>query len=137
MSRITIAIASVALLFACGSAEAQVQRRVPGYVNRPTISPYVNLFQSNNGGLNSYFSFVRPRLRLDQEIRQQNQMLRDNQLAVQRESVMIQQSIEQAAEATLMQRPTSSAAAFRRPAGTFMNFSTFYPSNTNTIQPRR
>ena len=135
MSRITIAIACVSLLLASNSALGQ--RRVPGYANRPAISPYVNLFQGNNGGLNSYFSFVRPRLQLDQQIRQQNQMLQSNQLAVQRESVLLQQSIEQAAESVLTQRPTSSSTAIRRPAASFMNFGTFYPSNTNSVQTRR
>ena len=135
MSRISIAIACVAVLLVADSAQAQ--RRVPGYVNRPTISPYVNLFQSNNGGLNSYFAFVRPRQQLDQQLRQQNQLLQQNQFAVQREAVMIQQSINDATEQVLMQRPTSTAAGFRRPAGGFMNFGTFYPSNTNSNIMRR
>ena len=56
------------------TSEAKAQRS-PGFASRPAISPYINLFRGNTGGINSFFSFVRPvqeQLRFNQNQLQQN-----------------------------------------------------------------
>lgn len=117
-----------------GADDAAAQRRTPGFVNKPALSPYVNLFQGNNGGLNSYFSFVRPRLELDNYVRQTNQRQAMTRQFIEQEAQMIQNSLQTALEDPgLSLRPTSTTARFR-PAGGFMNYSTFYPQRAPTTR---
>jgi hypothetical protein len=120
----SVCFSALALL---GADNADAQRRVPGFVNKPAISPYVNLFQGNNGGLNSYFSFVRPRMEMDAYVRQTNQRQAMTRQYIDQEAQMIQNSLQSALEDPgLSLRPASNTARFR-PAGGFMNYSTFFP----------
>lgn len=76
MIRYSLPVAvAITLAVSVGSSEAQ---RVPNYNRRPTISPYVNLFNNNQGGVNNYFSFVRPmqqQARINRQQYQQQQFL--------------------------------------------------------------
>jgi hypothetical protein len=125
-SLIPLICVSAAMLMA--GSEAEAQRRLPGFVNKPAISPYVNLFQGNNGGLNSYFSFVRPRMEMDAYVRQSTQRQAMTRQFIEQETQQIQNSLQMAIEEPgLGLRPTSTNTARFRPAGGFMNYSTFYP----------
>ncbi len=114
------------------------QRRVPGYSNRPTISPYFNLFQSNNGGLNSYFSFVRPQLQMNQFMQDVNRRESQQAAAVQNQTRELERTLVSTLEGTskqlnLRQTPGS---AYRKTPGQFMNYSTFYPQGNSTLRRR-
>ena len=58
--------AAVVLLAACNVAQAQ---RIQRPLNRPTVSPYVNLLRGNGTGLN-YYGLVRPELQFGQSLQQ-------------------------------------------------------------------
>lgn len=49
-----------AITLASESMAQRMSQRTPNYNRRPTVSPYINLFNNNQGGVNNYFSFVRP-----------------------------------------------------------------------------
>ena len=137
MARIIFALACVVTLACCGDATAQ--RRTPGFVKKPTISPYVNLFRSNSGGLSSYFTFVRPEIEAQQFMQRQSQQSALNRVAIQQEMLQLQQALPGSQSATLQQRPSSASTngTVRRPAGRFMSFGTFFPSNNATPSTRR
>lgn len=135
MTRLTLPIACLTVLLICGGLHAQ--RRTPGFVNRPTLSPYLNLFRANNGGLNSYFAYVRPQLEVQQFVQDATRQVNLNSMAIQQEAIELQQALLPSTQsATLQQRPTSTSAV-RRPAGRFMSFGTFYPSNASRNTRRR
>ena len=71
----------LACLFAFAiTSESMAQRtsqRIPNYNRRPTVSPYINLFNSNQGGVNNFFQFVRPQ---QQQARFNNQQVAQNRL---------------------------------------------------------
>ncbi len=110
------------------SSSVEAQRRTPGFRNRPVISPYVSLFRGDNGGLNSYFSVVRPRVMLNNYMRDTNYDFAVQQQMIDQRSLQLQQELEQTLQGgTLQQRPTTGTTnAVRRPAGTFMNYSTYF-----------
>lgn len=57
-------LSAVALLAAAGEAAAQGYGRssAAGRIQRPTVSPYMNLFRQGNNGLPNYQTLVRPEL---------------------------------------------------------------------------
>jgi hypothetical protein len=122
------------------SGVAEAQRRVPAYRSRSTISPYVNLFQSSNAGLNSYFGALRPRQIVDQQFRDTSSEFLFQQQQLDQRSLQFQQELEDTLTqgTTLMTRPTSgTGTAVRRPAGSFMNYSNYFPgSGGMTSRPR-
>lgn len=121
------------------SQTALAQRRAPGYSSRPTISPYFNLFQANNGGLNSYFSFVRPRQQMNQFMQDVNRRESLQAAAVQYETRELERSLANTIEGTAKQlnlRPTP-GSAYRKNAGQFMNYSAFYPQGNSAPMRRR
>lgn len=82
-------------------------------MNRPTVSPYLNLL---NGGPGNYQSFVRPFAQNQQQLRQQQ-----NQIGgLQRGLNQVQQSL---------QAPTSGDGSLRPTGHTsqYMNYSHYYP----------
>ena len=134
--RMWIAFICGAMLALASTPAAMAQRRVPGFVNRPALSPYVNLFQSNNGGLNSYFTFVRPRLEMDRFMRQTAEWEASQRAFVAQESVQLQRSLEETLEDTAVQlRPTNSSA-IRRPPARFMQYAPFYPTGNQAATTR-
>ena len=134
MARTLLAIAGVCLVLIV-SDSAHAQRRTPGYSNRPALSPYVNLFQANNGGLNSYFSFVRPRQEMDKFMQQSSQRSMLQQSFAQQEAYQIQRTIEDTLEENQLQLRPTSTNAMRRPAARYMQFSPYYP-NGGAVQAR-
>jgi hypothetical protein len=81
----------------------------------PTLSPWFNLYQKNNGPLDNYHMFVRPRIDL-------NDSLQRHQAAIQRNSAglnSLDQDLTQLQEHASGVRPTGSASVF-------MNYSHYY-----------
>jgi hypothetical protein len=134
MARLILLLGCVTLWLAPVDT-AVAQRRVPNSRSRPVISPYANLFRADNAGLNSYFSVVRPQQMLSQAIRDadfdiamQQQLIDQRSLQFQQE---LQQSLQGGTTGSLQMRPTTgSNTALRRPAGTFMNYSNYFPMGT-------
>jgi hypothetical protein len=111
--------------------ESHAQRRIPGFVNQPAISPYINLFQGSNAGLNSYFTFVRPRLAMQDFVLRSAERQAFDERMIQRESLQIQRAVEETlGESALTLRPTN-RGGLRRPAGAFMNTRQFYPESSS------
>ena len=127
MARRILLLGCLTTLWAC-SGIAEAQRRTPGYQSRPVISPYINLFRGDNAGLNSYFSVVRPQQMMNSYIRETNYDFQAQQQLIDQRSLQLQQELDQTLQGgTLQQRPTTgTSSASRRPAGTFMNYSTYF-----------
>ena len=135
MPRVLFSLACLGILLTGSHAEAQ--RRVPGFVNRPAISPYFNLFNNNNGGINNYFNFVRPRLEMEQYVRDTNRQLAFDRSLIQQEAVSFQREIQAIPGAILQQRPSKPTGATRRPAASFMRLGNFYPASPAINQRTR
>lgn len=119
-------VAFVALLFTVDRAEAQ---RVPNFNRRPAISPFINLFNSNQGGVNNYFSFVRP-LQQQQRVNQQqfNQNTRLQQQLNNRGQFNSPISLGPQIGGTQgMLRPGLQGVGTPSTAATFLNHSHYYP----------
>lgn len=117
-----------AVLFTAERAEAQ---RVPNLNRRPTVSPLINLFNSNQGGVNNYFSFVRPlqqqqrlnQQQLNQSARLQQQLNRPGQFGGGGPITLGPQLGGQ--QSMLRQAPQGVGAPST--AATFLNYSHYYP----------
>ena len=77
------------------SASAQFGGRIDRPINRPTVSPYINLFRNNNNasGVLNYYGLVRPQLdqqRANQQFGQNLQQLQYQQ-GLQRSGLGVQQ----------------------------------------------
>ena len=92
-----------------------VSPRVYPFAPGPTLSPYLEYFRTPLGPLDSYHEFVRPRVQLQQRLRQQ-----DAQLRRQAQDI---RAIDQRMMAP--QRPA--AAAPTGTGATFFHHSHFYP----------
>jgi hypothetical protein len=105
---------------------AQVRRYEP---NRPTVSPYLNLFRNdfNNRALPNYQALVRP-LQLQQDINQQQQRLLLQQNQALRQLNTNLQNFEQRAVTGQLVAPTGKGSWFLRPSrrAQFLNTSRFY-----------
>jgi hypothetical protein len=121
-------LAGICLLLQ-NTGSAQVARYQP---NSPTTSPYLNLNQTNFGGINNYYALVRPQIR-QQEFNRQAQYLSQSQG---REIGRLQFEL-------LQRDPTTSATGtgswFMTPGsrGTFLNTSTYFPEPNRTGRGRR
>ena len=120
-------VLSLHVLGAATSGMAQVRRYEP---DRPTVSPYLNLFRNdgfNNRALPNYHSLVRP---LQQQYQtnqtQQRLLLQQNQALRQLNSNV--QDVEQRAAAGQLVAPTGKGAWFARPSrrAQFLNTSRYY-----------
>lgn len=85
MSHRTIATVAAAVGIAVMIPAARAQRpvgpaasppRTYPYAPGPALSPYLDYFRTPTGPLDSYHEFVRPRLQLQQRLRQQQQQIR-------------------------------------------------------------
>jgi hypothetical protein len=113
-------------LGAASTSMAQVRRYEP---NRPTVSPYLNLFRNdfNNRALPNYQALVRP-LQLQQDINQQQQrLLLQQNRALQQLNTNLQ-DFEQRAVTGQLVAPTGKGSWFLRPSSRaqFLNTSRFY-----------
>jgi hypothetical protein len=141
MARLTLLLGCLAV-WGTTISTAEAQRRVPSYRSRPVISPYANLFRADNAGLNSYFSVVRPQQTIQQYMRDANYDIALQQQMLDQRTIQFQQELQQSLQANttggLQMRPTtgSAATALRRPAGTFMNYSNYFPTGTSAPTPQ-
>ena len=135
MPRVLLGLTCLGMLLTGSHVEAQ--RRVPGFVNRPAISPYFNLFNNNNGGINNYFNFVRPRLEMEQYVRDTNRQLAFDRSLIQQEAVSFEREIQAIPGAILQQRPSRQTGGIRRSAVRFMNLGNFYPAGPTINQRTR
>ena len=53
-------------------------------VNRPTVSPYLNLLNQNSAGTSNYYTLVRPQIQAREEILRQQAQINQIQRQVQR-----------------------------------------------------
>jgi hypothetical protein len=123
----------VVAVMACLATPAWAQRRVPHFQRTPRLSPYVQLFRGDTGGLNSYYQFVRPQQDYQNFFNQQ--MLRNQRYdrAIYGSVGSIYQmgaTLPIASEAAvgIQQRPASATALQPRPPATFMNLDHYYPA---------
>ena len=128
----------VGLLCFVVTAETQAQR-TPGFIQRPTVSPYINLFNANQGGVNNYFSFVRPlqqQAQFNQQQMSQN-MLLQQQLSNQQPYGQFGGGVGQFGQRQItlgnqpggqrtLFRPASQGMGFPSTAATYFNYSHFY-----------
>lgn len=122
MNRATATLALALALGLAGAAHAQrpigppVPPRTYPYAPGPALSPYLDYFRTPLGPLDSYHEFVRPRVRLQQQLQQQDTRLRRQAQDL--------RALDQ--RITAPQRPGEAA-----PTGTgatFFNYSHFYPA---------
>lgn len=127
-----LAAFAICCIFFASKNEASAQqrggRRVPHYSRTATVSPYINLFQSRNGGVNNYFTEVRPRLQFQRQInnlQNTNRGVNRQSNLINQQTTILQETIEQTVQMTLRQGRQSQPAA----AGRFMNTGRFFPMN--------
>jgi hypothetical protein len=141
MARLLLVLGCLAV-WSASISTAEAQRRVPNYRSRPVISPYANLFRADNAGLNSYFSVVRPQQMVLQSMRDTNYDIALQQQLIDQRTQLFQQELQQSLQGgttgALQVRPTTgtAATALRRPAGSFMNYSTYFPMGTSVPNPQ-
>lgn len=133
---LAIAVLFVATLAHDCNAQRRATSRVPNYLQSPTISPYVNLFNNNQGGVNNYFSFVRPMQR-QQQI---NQFQFNQSRMMQRQMTQPGQSsapvIIVGSDVQGMLRPSAAGMGQPAAAATFFNYSHFYSAPTSGFRGR-
>lgn len=104
-------------------------QRVPNFSRRPTVSPYVNLFNNNQGGVNNYLSFVRPmqqQARFNQMQSNENRFLQQQLLNRQQGFGNSQIQVGGAAPQGML-RQGAQGAGMPSTAATYFNYSHFYP----------
>jgi len=128
MIRSCLPIACLLTLFVVSDANAQ--RRIPNYTRGNTLSPYINMFRGNTGGINNYFSLVRP---MQAQSRfNQMQMTQDRRL--QQQLIMNQSNFpfgpyavgQQGIGAQSMLHPGSQGAGRPTSAASYFDYSHFY-----------
>lgn len=113
----------VALTLLVLASNESFAQRVPNFNRRPTISPYVNLFNNNQGGVNNYFSFVRP-IQRQQQFNQQQ--LRENRFLQRQLSQPPQAQIPSGQLQSGMLRAGSQGIGQPSQAAGYFNYSHFY-----------
>lgn len=106
--------------------QCHAQRRIPRSQTTPTISPYVNLFNANTGGVNNYFNFVRPQLQYNQQMNQFARQSAFNYAYQQQYATQQQIAIQQAVTDQLMLVPRTGMGARAAVAGSYFNYGGFY-----------
>jgi hypothetical protein len=102
--------AAVGILHGSGPA-AEAQMYQPP---RPTISPWMYLFQRNAGPIGNYHSYVRPEMQLRDTLRQQNMRIQQQNAALQATGQQVQEI-----EGQRTIRPTGTGSVF-------MDYSHYY-----------
>lgn len=140
MFRFILPLVALSFVFLSGTNQEANAQRVPNYNRRPTVSPYINLFNNNQGGTNNYFSFVRPQQQQAQFNQQQfvqNQNFRQQQ---QFSPNFNQQSQLQfgggQATGQGMLRQGNRGIGTPSTAASYFNYSHFYPVQQNTGRRR-
>jgi len=106
LARLPLILPAVFCLVAFTANDASAQRRIQRQYQpaSPTVTPYLNLLQSNFGPIPNYYSMVRPRL-------QQQAFNRQVAASQRAQSLTIQAISEEQAEETPVSR-TGKAAGF-------------------------
>jgi len=118
-----ISIAAMAVLATTQAASAQSPRGRYSSPSGPTLTPHLDYFRRDNGVLNPYFNFVRPKFQAYDELRQL-------------ESRLQQQDLRQAELRQDLQAVRETPAAVTGTGATYMNYSHFYPT-ARQARPRR
>jgi hypothetical protein len=130
-------VISLHALGAASTGMAQVRRYEP---NRPTVSPYLNLFRNdgfNNRALPNYHSLVRPLQRQYETNQAQQRLLVQQSRTLQQLNTNLE-NFEQRAVTGQLVAPTGQGAWFLRPSrrSQYLNTSRFYSqSGTAGIGP--
>ena len=122
------AIAVVILLTRTSPGLAQY--RAPD-LQRPTLSPYLDLLRPDFGPLPNYYQYVRPREQARQTLERQDRALQRQDRSIQQQRLQLR-----ALEAPASQSGRG-ALAPRRTAATFMFYSHYYPRLTTLPSSRR
>jgi hypothetical protein len=93
----------------------ECRSQTPYQPTTPTISPWINLFQSRPGPLGNYNSYVRPQMELQDTLQQQGAYIQQQGVGLQTLGRTLWQ-----VEHTVRMRPTGSGSVF-------MNYSHYYP----------
>ncbi len=112
----------LAVSFAHESMAQRQSRRIPNFNRRPTVSPFINLFNSNQGGVNNYFSFVRP---LQQQARINDQQIAQNRFLERQFTQPIVNTTSGGQQSGLL-RQGSQGVGQASTAATYFNYSHFY-----------
>jgi len=112
-----------AIAFASESMAQRMSQRVPNYNRRPTISPYINLFNNNQGGVNNYFSFVRP---MQQQTQFNNQQVAQNRMLERQMTQPFMNTTSGGQQQFDMLRTGSQGIGQPSTAATYFNYSHFY-----------
>ena len=123
MTRLLATVTVLALVAAATPAQAQYRGKALGsksssyqsILNRPVISPYLNLLRPNAGPLPNYHTWVRPQLEQQEFNDQQTRQV---------------QSLQRQVMSNRMGGDRNTGSSGLRPTGhgsTFMNYSHFYP----------
>ena len=91
---------------------------------RPTISPWMGIFQRNTGAMDNYNTFVRPQMELNRTLQMQGSALDRQEMGLQDLNYEMMQP--QGNRSTMM--PTGQGA-------TFMNFSHYYGGSRQVSRP--
>jgi hypothetical protein len=108
------ALAGIVWWGAAAASEAQYQQRYQP--NRPTVSPYLDLFRFNDSNVPNYYTLVRP-MQQQRVFEQQQQRLNQQQL---RELSQLQsnvQALELGPVTAPQVAPTGKGSWFARPGG--------------------
>ena len=118
---------SLMILGLCQTSFGQVRTYYP---SRPTLSPYFGYFQVNTTGLPNYQAIVRPQFQLDRGFQQISSGVRreGERINTLERQVRLRTSTDADAGTLVRQRTAGPVAPAR--AGTFMNYSSFYPNQT-------
>lgn len=122
--RIVLAVAFSGLFAVCSPVVAQSPIAGRYQIARPTFSPWLSLYQRNEGPLDNYNAFVRPQMELQNVLQNQNARLQQQATGLHTLSSQVTE---------LEQGPS------RRPTGTgsvFMNHLHYYPTSSTATPPR-
>jgi hypothetical protein len=115
----------LAMLVLADTANAQQRRRERGLnLNRPTFSPWLQLFNNNPGPLDNYHQYVRPEMRLRQTLANQELSLMQQSTAI---GVLDQRQ-------QMMGRPIGISPTGTTTGATFMDTSHYFPLNRGTTR---
>lgn len=141
MFRFALPLVALSFVVLFGTNQEANAQRQPNFNRRPTVSPYINLFNNNQGGTNNYFSFVRP---LQQQARLNQQQFTDNQFLRQQQQQFINNPGIQSNPLQFggtpngqgMLRQGSRGIGMQSTAATYFNYSHFYQT-PQTVGRRR
>ena len=122
---------AVLTVLCVGISESNAQR-IPSFNQRPAVSPYIQLFNNNQGGINNYFSFVRPQQQ--QQRFNQQQMMQNRMLQQQAFGGMGGGNFSMNQQTSGLLRPTNAAGMQPTAPASYFNYSHYYNQPVNMQQ---